>query len=408
MLTMYIVPIKSIDEGVNFMRNIKLTALMAAVAMSLSFGVVGVSSAQPSPNVGEIITPTARVLSTEEVEAQMTPERVWGTEFNLFTTWLEETHPGQKAYSRVDEANFTAEIGFKSSVPADVQDKINALSHPITVVTDKGYSQSEVAQEMEKRYYQMREDLGNQISETAATVDFKNASIEFIINPKGSSVPNYDGMRLTKKVERDSAASPIDDKFSFSVHMDKNLKATKEVVYGGDKTSRPGYKYPYCTLGFSVRGHGVENAILTAAHCVHNGVKHSDGSTLTPLGTHSSRDVGWYSSTQGTSNRFYSGSHLVTASNVVSPEVGKTYCFTGAKSGQKCDAVLAVEQCSGQYCGLTMTHHHYSQGGDSGAPWYDGTHPVGIHQGTIPLYGYSRSLFTPAAAAQVVLDVSIK
>lgn len=392
------------------MRNVKLTALMVAVAMSLSFGVVSVSSAQPPPNVGEITTPPVKVLSSEEVEAQMTPERAWGTEFNLFTTWLEETHPGQKAYSRVDEANFTAEIGFKSSVPADVQDRINALSHPITVVTDKGYSQSEVAQEMEKKYYQMRESLGDQVSETAATVDFKNASIEFIINPKGSNVSNYNGMRLTKKVERNASVSPIDDKFSFAVRVDENLKATQEIVYGGDAISRTGsnYGYPYCTLGFSARGHGVENAILTAAHCVHNGVKHSDGSPLTPLGTHPSRDVGWYSSAQGTSNRFYSGGYLVTASNVVSPEVGKTYCFTGAKSGKKCDVVLAVEQCSGQYCGLTMTHHHYSRGGDSGAPWYDGTHPVGIHQGAIPLYGYYRSLFTPAATAQVVLGVSIK
>lgn len=390
------------------MINYKLGILAAVASISLSFSAVNFSFAQAQSHVDELNHSSVKMLSSEETDAQLPPDRRWGLEFNLFTTWLDEKHPGEQAYSRVDEGNFTAVIGFKSSVPPDVQERIAALSYPITVVTNTGYSQSEVAREMEKRYYEMRETLGDQVSQTAAIIDFENPSIEFIVNPNHPKVSAINILKMAKKMEREYAVSPININFPFSIRTDKKLAPEQEIIYGGDATSRPEYKYPYCTLGFSARGHGVENAIITAAHCVHNGVQHKNGSQLTPLGTHPSRDVGWYSSTQVTANRFYSGNNLVTASNVVLPQVGKTYCFTGAKSGKKCDAVLAIEQCSGQYCGLTMTHHHYSRKGDSGAPWYEGTHPVGIHQGAISLYGFNRSLFTPAATAQVVLGISIK
>lgn len=74
----------------------------------------------------------------------------------------------------------------------------------------------------------------------------------------------------------------------------------------------------------------------------------------------------------------------------------RTYmCHFGRGNGKRCDTVYDTTVSKGSLSGLIAMEHHYTTGGNSGGPWYNGTKGYGIHHGYKTIWFKDRSLFTP-------------
>jgi hypothetical protein len=180
-----------------------------------------------------------------------------------------------------------------------------------------------------------------------------------------------------------------------------------EALYGGAQLTKGGSDY--CTSGFAVTS-GTRQGIMTAEHCT-PAMNYGSSTALTNRGAlaNSVGDIRWLSASDTAANRVHTSSTATKAITGSScPVPGAVLSFYGRSTGASTDEVYKLGQCSGNYCGLTMTHRHKTSGGDSGGPWTFGGSAVGVHHGYKTYLLIERSLYTDVGIGAGHLGVTLK
>lgn len=179
-----------------------------------------------------------------------------------------------------------------------------------------------------------------------------------------------------------------------------------------------------CTAAFTIRILGTTqyNGLLSAAHCPDAaGVPQDSTYSTVHRGQHAGSygEVQKHSSSDPTpTNRVVVGRTSTsvttrTVSSVIYPTVGQSVCNYGkTRTTASCTTVRAVGVAfnanidgTTTYVGrMVQSNGTFTNPGDSGGPWYNGTSAVGVHFGKYD--GYST--FSQVGFAQSILGVAVR
>lgn len=198
---------------------------------------------------------------------------------------------------------------------------------------------------------------------------------------------------------------PVPVHFTEDSTVSSDSEATVKGGYTLNPTDGSGRN---CTSGFTVRVGGVDG-VVTAMHCrnsmAYNGatgvIAYMNAARTTSSGAHI--DLQWHKTLPGNSTRpvFRADKgEERTVSRAKNAVVRDTVCHYGIGTGRKrCSHVRSLGACYTpgdlRFCGLAVTEHYVSTGGDSGGPWFFGEEARGIHSGVHTREGKDRSLYTP-------------
>lgn len=180
-----------------------------------------------------------------------------------------------------------------------------------------------------------------------------------------------------------------------------------EAIEGTGPEYRGGFEYGGCTAAFVVKS-GSKYGISTAGHCpwdtTYDGATFAASPQQGTVVDLSNRDVKWGQSLSGSAQNLFraSSANIRNVWSAANPVVGASVCKYGLTTGQTCSTVYKANFCrtsgAGTECGFYAVQSGISSGGDSGGPWYWGSKAMGIHSGTYPVDGASRSTFTGISA----------
>ena len=155
-----------------------------------------------------------------------------------------------------------------------------------------------------------------------------------------------------------------------------------------------------CTAAFTAIS-GSTVGFYTAAHCgASQSYWDTTASTGATSGTSTRRsqtynanaDIAYHSVSGNSIARSFYGSSATSATATGGPQnvgVGAYICRRGRTTGYHCGSVSSISYtptysgaCPGGACNPTFISVPVgTQGGDSGGPWFNGAHPIGIHKG---------------------------
>ena len=179
-----------------------------------------------------------------------------------------------------------------------------------------------------------------------------------------------------------------------------------------------------CTAAFRIRILGATqyNGLLSAAHCPNAaGVPQDSTYTTVHRGQHAGSygEVQKHSSSDPTpTNRVVVGRTSTsvttrTVSSVTYPTVGQSICNYGkTRTTASCTTVRTVgvafnaniDGTTTYISRMVQSNGTFTNPGDSGGPWYNGTSAVGVHYGKFG--GYST--FSQVGFAQSILGVAVR
>ena len=176
---------------------------------------------------------------------------------------------------------------------------------------------------------------------------------------------------------------------------------------------RGGLALGSCTSGFTVF-QGSTRGVLTAGHCSNTSQNMAGSAYPLPfIGEHrgSYGDFQWHRTVDTTSNqiRISAAGALRAITSLATASVGTAVCNYGkTRTTASCTTVQAISVCSTvsgvTACQLARTSAAFTNGGDSGSPWYFNNTAYGVHYGlTSYLSAYSR-----VDNAQSILGVTLK
>jgi hypothetical protein len=326
----------------------------------------------------------------------------WQGAFNVLSTELQENFPDDFAQAIIGSDGSTAEISFRSSVPAAAVDMLSEIAN-VRVVENVGYSYADEISTVEQLTEQLQEQQSDSFLIEVLPVDqVIKVTIEGDAPPAArSSEPAVDESALPIPFSVDVEYDPALE----LGEAEENLDAGLALWIGGG---------PQCSTAFPVkRNAGPEIGLLTAGHCTPVGTYGNASrniftslpfSQFTETGTNGG-DMRWlWSNTMfnGKTRIQHAGTTRKFATSAT-PAIGSSACKYGITTGYGCSTVrsrtvLGSVQHSGDYWTvgyLTSVKSSITQGGDSGGPWFLGNTAYGIHFGTPG----SGSAFTPVRHA---------
>ncbi len=143
---------------------------------------------------------------------------------------------------------------------------------------------------------------------------------------------------------------------------------------------------------------GSSEGLVTAAHCSgHYYYSGRDVLTYVASVPKSSGDIEYRKSTEAVGHEFYYGvgNYRDIDAPYGSATDDQSICFFGRTTGNHCDTVRNPTICVGDFCNLVEMNNHETDGGDSGGPWYVGSHPYGVHKGSHVSLFKRRAIWTP-------------
>lgn len=323
----------------------------------------------------------------------------WHDDFNVLARDLAERYADSFSYASVVDNQ--PQLGFKASIPKGAGRVVAELPVKPVIDGDTGWSEAELVLAGEQVHFSLVEQLGG--AQVLTDIDTQEGTVDVVL-PEDALLRTRSSLDVL--VEDVSIADTFSE-FPASVAVTVTIGDTDsgtETVYGGGHLRT-------CTAAFSVCNSSYSNGVMTAEHC-NNSQTYAGRSVLTTFRSAMSKaqgDVQWHSSSETAGALFYykSGS-LRQRTKTAHASAGTKVCVYGKATNDSCDEVYKTNQCSGNYCKLTMTHRHKTDQGDSGGPWLFGNTGYGVHHGYKTYLLIQRSLFTPVRHAATQLGVTVK
>jgi hypothetical protein len=324
--------------------------------------------------------------STDQVYADLVWQGVVGNEDQRLATLYPKTYAGLRILSH---AKRTVWLGFTGVAP-----KVNLPSRTLaTVASHQPLNETAMSQLTAEVARQATASFN---AESTAAPDIVSGSIEVTVaKPKPAQAD-----RAIRQLAADTVGTKPGSA-QLKVVFDPNAKSKTEATSGGGKLEIPGTESLDCTSAFSVIKDGV-TGMLTAQHCT-NWFTHEnfDGdfesnamSIASTIGVNG--DLLWYDTPTKEMPQFRADfrdlRNLNTAPGVT---LGQWICQFGYGNGKSCDTVYRIGVSASGVNNLVALTHHFTTGGNSGGPWFNGNAGYGVHRGFAPIQFQDRSLFTP-------------
>ena len=412
------------------MKRLPLTvvALVAALTISASSPALANSNFADTP-------PPAAQPSEGESEPQISEENAtgdevaWVNDFNIIATQISVAYEGEFAVAEVLPNLQSGWIGFKNAVPDDISDTIR--NNPqIELRENLGYSEIDAQETISEIVDVAVENLG----ETTNVIAGQSGADPLIEVEVGFPDLDKSPRRDPSATDGDAAIEAIQeevqelaDRFNF----DLDLKYTEGLTYGeeahtaGGKIKNNGSSSVLYSTAFPVKqknGSGI--GVLTAGHCPGSGVTYNTtpNAFYSPVPysqvTDNIRPVGgdfrWNHSKAMFNGKTFvgSGRPARTFRTYADASVNSPICNFGHTTGYKCTTVKYTNQFIHVYVPeinttrevgpLRGNNTHFTQGGDSGGPWFYGTVAYGVHSGH---KNDLRSVFSDVSNALLRLGV---
>lgn len=201
------------------------------------------------------------------------------------------------------------------------------------------------------------------------------------------------------------------------VTLTKTAAAGVEHTRGGAKTPWDGGS-SYCTTGFSVAKSGTYG-FVTAGHCQNDRSYRQPEDGLTYNAPYQAQhrgdwgDFQWHTTPHVEYAEFYTTStgHRDVLGYDGSIAEGDYVCKYGRTSGYGCgyvkDANVNVTFDGITHRRLVAMRTYFTEGGDSGGPWFLVNNAMGVHSGWVNLDGARRSTFSRIVYADEALGLAL-
>ncbi|WP_182355225.1 S1 family peptidase [Flaviflexus huanghaiensis] len=288
-------------------------------------------------------------------------------------------------------------VSFKGEVPADVTDRFAALAFSVDVRLDAEHTEAELED--------IREELMTELYAAAEldglTGDFTDdggIEIEYTLADTESDPAEFEALLETALDE-----APV----VVEAEEVEGIEPVEEVVRGGTGISG-------CTLGFTVTKSSTRGA-LTAGHCPNSAGRPTGSSVALAFKAQhigASGDIQWHSTSDSIRNQIRVTSSGVTRS-ITSRGTGangSSVCNYGkTRSVSSCTTIRRANHAfinkDGKHVKqMVQTNGTFTNGGDSGGPWFSGNSARGIHFGKSG--GYST--YTKINSALSKLGLTLK
>lgn len=225
--------------------------------------------------------------------------------------------------------------------------------------------------------------------------------VEYEVKPSVNGITETTQDVVSSVVTEFERSAPID----ITVRQNTGIAAEGEIVRGGTV-------FGGCTLGFAAR-RGTQPGAVTAGHCSNSSATPAESSTSMPFVTEhvgSYGDAQFHSTTDGLSSAIrINTSATRTITGVAYPSNGASVCnFDKTRVNSACTTIRnwnhAFTNENGVYLSrMAQSNGSFTNGGDSGGPWYSGSIAIGVHYGKSG--GYST--MSRVADVQAILSISI-
>lgn len=389
---------------------------MSKHVLTLIFGIIGFMSL----GIGSVSALPVEDISTISINA------------SDFMTRFEEKYPSEFSYSKWEDADKKFSMGTKGDAPLVARRAAEKFKNEFYLVENTGYSQKELFETSASLVRNIEGQAGvNDSMKVLASIDPTVPSIEIGVDSSlGAKLSGSIMSRLTSLAGHSSSPATLNARQSMTISsnsvlleklsLDINIggvSLTPQALYGGGRIS--GNEIGYCTTGFSATKPGYSQGFITAGHCVNKGDSLFYGALNSSIGLskitwteNSVADAGFLSASgYVTAPQFWSlgNGGLTNVTWKFTPSIGQSLAMKGESSGRQYDTVQGYI-CSGTPgCGIMYTSHHYTQGGDSGGPWFSNGGAAGIHGGEYHKEDNTyHSYFTTISKAESVTGAKIK
>lgn len=345
--------------------------------------------------------------------AEVVAKHGWQQAFSDMVAQIRDEHPESFAYSAMNEdGEIGATIAFAGPVPAAVEAQVREFDVPVRTSSDEPYSEQQVVKAVEAAHYTAIKSAGTKDITTEYDHD-----AEAILVSIGTESRNRHQDGSDPSEAHQEAAELAASRHAEGIRVQINLVdpgvTGNEVIRGGAILRYLGTTSLACTSGWPVDStSGPNSGLITAEHCDaamsysgRNVLTHQR--RLTPL---SRGDIRFMKSTENVGKAFYYGvgQYRTINKNVGVPSKDQLLCFFGRTTGNHCDEVGKLSNCSGDYCNLVSMKNHDTAPGDSGGPWYYGARPYGVHSGSHIRLLKRRAVFTPLYNTVSHLNVRVR
>ncbi|MDX3134739.1 S1 family peptidase [Streptomyces europaeiscabiei] len=374
------------------------------------------AEAEPTPEDqpdGPVDTPDVTVddLTAGELEdilAMATDEGIpfteaidqygWQDQFTEVVNELETSFPDE--FSGGVKSGDDAWFAFKGEAPAEAVELVGSLPVPVEVVSNRGFSEGELAAAQDAAHAQVLAQSG--VRDAVSFYDVKEGEVRVQAELDSSSTKGAARSAAARK-SISSTVDVGDIPVTVQVVNDASYEKQDGKIRGG------GYLSIGCTAGFNLKQiSGNTKRLGTAGHCTtvatqkySNHSTHGGSTTVSTKWSHQGDggDLGYTSKGDKASTRtFY---HNVNKSRYADkrgsmPAVGTSICKFGRTSGKTCSTVRYKNVNAGGLGHMVVMNGNACKPGDSGGPWFSGGTAYGIHTGIVPVDGAQRCIFTPA------------
>ncbi|MST49587.1 hypothetical protein [Mobiluncus porci] len=337
---------------------------------------------------------------------------------------FKDVYPDAVSYTKYDDGRGRYVLGFKNNPPEDMDKWVVKFPDSLEVVTNTGYSDSEIKDAANKVVSDAKKMLGSQSDFSIyATVVPDKPAVQLQLSPGASSstavsthIFQLGGLeQLAGDLQAKMPNELLSNRLEVSVSINGE-SVKKQSLYGGGRIS--GSNIGYCTTGFSASKSGVLNGMFTAGHCLSKGEtlyygSINSGITMTRVqyvdGLYTDYGLLSAPSNAATAPSFWSQGQggLTNVTWKFTPNLGQSLAFKGETSGRQY-ATVAGELCDGSYCDSMYTRSCVTDYGDSGGPWFSSGGAAGIHTGCIPINGRDRSFFMKVRRAEQLSGATVK
>lgn len=400
------------------LRKLLGVAVAATVAISAAPAAYG-DTVEPEEDVATVADAAQAELEDlgqQAAEEGITVEEAvarygWQDDFVAVAGKLRDAHPDTYAGAVISGDGTGAWVAFKGEAPAEAAELAAAVPAPVKVIPGRAYSEEELRQTLKTTHFSIldRPDVAN----SAGEYDIETGVVTIEAEPAQPLADPEAKERFRAALQpMRVAGSAVRVEVKVA---DKVESGTEAYIRGGGYLNKTNGA-AWCTTAFTVK-QGSTRGVSTAAHCGESKLRYlnhgtSSYTTISRKRRHSGGhgDVGWFTRGGYTAARTFYYNRGKTryvddtrwaVQGVAISNFGRT---TGYKGSPK---VHRINVCYGDFCDMVAMDKHYTQGGDSGGPWFRGNTAYGIHSGWVSLGGKKRSTFSEVRYLPQALDISV-
>ncbi|MDQ1126228.1 streptogrisin C [Microbacterium sp. SORGH_AS 505] len=364
-----------------------LSIAVLAISFALAPVSAGANVASPDPVVPDA---TSDALQYEyDISSERAANIVQAQEsFSHLVAELEELEVTYAGSAIDPTTDYDAWVSFVGLPSAEAIELISGVPLDIDLRTDARFTAAELRESLREAHAALEAEAG--IGGAAGYLDTAAQKLVFAAWPDESAT-----LSRARADVADVAADTSGPQIEI-VTVPESV--VSDEINGGAHLSNG------CTSAFNVRDGSGRKGFLTAAHCP-NPVS---GYPFVKERETAGFDVQLHRATSVTNLiRVSSGGTTRTITGWYYPSGGGTACNYGRSTGNKCTTIFSNDVCwPGLGCGFYATNAGVTSGGDSGGPWYSGNSALGVHKGTMWLFG-NKSVFTDMGNALSAMSVSL-